>query len=129
MWSRSLKSAWRTIGLRQRRLCPGLGRKLKPKMGFSIEVAANIGNAKDAEEAVGQGADGVGLLRSEFLFLKRREAPTEAEQAAEYTAIAKALGPKRSLVIRTLDVGGDKPLPYLPQEPEENPFLGIRGCA
>lgn len=95
--------------------------------GFSVEVGANIGNAKDALAAVEKGCDGVGLLRSEFLFMKRREAPTEEEQGAEYEAIAQALGPERSFVIRTLDVGGDKPLAYLPQPEEENPFLGIRG--
>lgn len=95
--------------------------------GFHVEVAANIGSAKDAEAAVEKGCDGVGLLRSEFLFMKRREAPTEAEQGLEYEAIGKALGKERSLVIRTLDVGGDKPLAYLPQPEEENPFLGIRG--
>ncbi len=95
--------------------------------GFHVEVAANIGNAKDAQAAVEKGCDGVGLLRSEFLFMKRREAPTEEEQGLEYEAIGRALGQERSLVIRTLDVGGDKPLAYLPQPEEENPFLGIRG--
>lgn len=95
--------------------------------GFEVEVGANIGSAKDAQEGVGRGCDGVGLLRSEFLFLGRREAPSEDEQRAEYEQIARTLGPTRSLVIRTLDVGGDKPLSYMPLEEEENPFLGIRG--
>jgi multiphosphoryl transfer protein len=66
-------------------------------------------------------------LRSEFLFLHRTSAPTEEEQAAVYTDIARVLGPERRLVIRTLDVGGDKPLPYLPLAREDNPFLGMRG--
>jgi multiphosphoryl transfer protein len=73
------------------------------------------------------GGEGVGLLRTEFLFMERRTAPTEDEQAAVYEAIAQALGPERIVVIRTLDVGGDKPLPYLPMAVESNPFLGERG--
>jgi phosphocarrier protein FPr len=69
----------------------------------------------------------VGLLRSEFLFMDRRTAPTEDEQARVYRQVAETLQPGQPLVIRTLDVGGDKPLPYLPIPPEENPFLGERG--
>jgi phosphoenolpyruvate-protein phosphotransferase len=95
--------------------------------GHRVEVAANIGGVADAEQAVALGAEGVGLLRSEFLFLHRTSAPTEDEQAAVYTDIARALGPQRRLVIRALDVGGDKPLPYLPIAREDNPFLGARG--
>jgi multiphosphoryl transfer protein len=95
--------------------------------GHQVEVVANIGGLEDAQEAMTKGAEGVGLLRSEFVFLGRTKAPTEDEQAEIYTAIAKALTPGQPLVIRTLDVGGDKPLPYLPMAPEENPFLGERG--
>lgn len=95
--------------------------------GHRVEVAANIRNAADAADAVAHGAEGVGLLRSEFLFEDRDTMPGEAEQAAEYVAVAKALGPGRTLVIRTLDVGGDKPLSYLPLPKEDNPFLGLRG--
>ena len=95
--------------------------------GHRVEVAANIRNAADAADAVAHGAEGVGLLRSEFLFEDRETMPTEAEQAAEYVAVAQALGRERPLVIRTLDVGGDKPLAYLPLPKEDNPFLGIRG--
>jgi multiphosphoryl transfer protein len=95
--------------------------------GHRVEVVANIGGLEDAQEAGNKGAEGVGLLRSEFVFLDRAKAPTEDEQAEIYTAIAKALTPGQPLVIRTLDVGGDKPLPYLPIAPEENPFLGERG--
>jgi len=94
--------------------------------GVRIEVAANIGNAEDARQAVELGADGAGLLRSEFLFLERDDAPSEDEQFQVYQEIADILGAK-PLVIRTLDVGGDKPLRYLPMPPEENPFLGVRG--
>jgi multiphosphoryl transfer protein len=92
-----------------------------------VEVAANIGNLADAREAMSAGGEGVGLLRTEFLFLDRDTAPSEDEQLATYGDIARALGPNRALVIRTLDVGGDKPLRYLPITKEENPFLGERG--
>ena len=95
--------------------------------GHHVEVVANIGGLEDAQAAATKGAEGVGLLRSEFVFMDRRTAPTEDEQAKIYTDIAKALKPGQPLVIRTLDVGGDKPLPYLPIAPEENPFLGQRG--
>ncbi|HSD80774.1 MAG TPA: putative PEP-binding protein, partial [Solirubrobacteraceae bacterium] len=94
--------------------------------GRHIEVMANLGRAADAADAAAAGADGVGLLRSEFLFLGRDELPDEDEQAQAYREIAAALG-GRPLTIRTLDVGADKPLPALPQPPEANPFLGRRG--
>ena len=94
--------------------------------GSEIEVAANIGSVEDAVQAVAAGADGVGLLRTEFLFLERTTMPTEDEQFVALSKIASALG-DRPLTIRTLDVGADKPLPYLRQATEENPFLGVRG--
>lgn len=94
--------------------------------GHKVLVVANIGGVEDAKKAVAMGGDGVGLLRSEFLFLGRQQAPSEEEQAQIYSEIASELKGK-PLVIRTLDVGGDKPLPYLPIAPEENPFLGLRG--
>jgi hypothetical protein len=95
--------------------------------GHQIEVGANIGGVKDASQVAELGGDGVGLLRSEFLFMERSAAPSEDEQFAEYKAIALAIGADRSLIIRTLDVGGDKPLAYLPIPKEDNPFLGERG--
>lgn len=95
--------------------------------GHQVEVVANIGGLADAVKGVSLGAEGVGLLRTEFLFQDREIAPSEDEQCRVYSEIARALGPDRSLVIRTLDVGGDKPLPYLPIAKEENPFLGERG--
>jgi len=76
--------------------------------------------------AVAAGAEGCGLLRTEFLFLNRQSPPSEAEQAEVYRAIAEALG-GRPLIVRTLDIGGDKPAAYLPFPPEENPALGLRG--
>ncbi|MEM5295038.1 phosphoenolpyruvate--protein phosphotransferase [Burkholderia sp. JPY481] len=95
--------------------------------GHRVEVVANIRNAQEARDAVAGGAEGVGLLRSEFLFDARDTAPTEDEQATEYCAVAEALGRERTLVVRTLDVGGDKPLSYMPLPKEDNPFLGLRG--
>lgn len=97
------------------------------KDGHRIKVVGNINGAAEAKEIPALGGEGVGLLRSEFLFLQRTEAPSEEEQSAAYIAIAKALGMERDLVVRTLDVGGDKPLAYLPIAPEANPFLGMRG--
>jgi len=95
--------------------------------GSRISVVANVGGQADAAESLKLGGEGVGLLRSEFLFLDRATPPTEDEQTEVYTAMAKTLGTGRTLTIRTLDVGGDKPLSYLPLPREENPFLGIRG--
>jgi phosphoenolpyruvate-protein phosphotransferase len=95
--------------------------------GERIEVVANIGGPADAEQVIQLGGEGVGLLRSEFLFMNRVQAPTEDEQFEAYSTVARTLGPGRPLIIRTLDVGGDKPLPYLPIPREENPFLGERG--
>jgi len=94
--------------------------------GARIEVFANAGSLAEAEAAVRLGAEGCGLLRTEFLFLERTEAPSEEEQAARYQEIATAFA-GRPLVIRTLDVGGDKPIPYLPLPHEANPALGLRG--
>jgi multiphosphoryl transfer protein len=95
--------------------------------GERIEVFANLtGTVTDAEIAVKQGAEGCGLLRTEFLFLERTTAPTEEEQVHCYQAVARVLG-DRPLVIRTMDIGGDKPIPYLPLPPEDNPALGLRG--
>jgi phosphocarrier protein FPr len=95
--------------------------------GHRIEVVANIGDLADARQVVPLGGEGVGLLRTEFMFFGRQEPPDEDEQAKIYEDIVRALGPERILVVRTLDVGGDKPLPYLPMAREENPFLGERG--
>lgn len=118
------------IGSLQERRLADLASADQPALtrdGHRIEVAANIRNAEDAHQAVDKGADGVGLLRTEFLFDDRSEAPSEDEQAEAYHAVAAALGSHRPLVIRTLDAGGDKPLSYVPMPKEDNPFLGIRG--
>jgi phosphocarrier protein FPr len=102
------------------------GRPALTTDGQHIEVVANISGQSDAVDAVQCGADGVGLLRTEFLFLDRPEPPGEDEQLDAYLAIGSELG-RRRLTIRTLDVGGDKTLPYLGAPAEENPFLGRRG--
>ena len=90
-------------------------------------MVANIGGLKDAKQILALGGEGVGLLRSEFLFMERADAPSEEEQFKTYRAIAEVLGKDKPLIIRTLDVGGDKPLAYLPIPKEDNPFLGERG--
>jgi phosphoenolpyruvate-protein kinase (PTS system EI component) len=94
--------------------------------GVTLEVHANAGTVRDAHAAVEQGADGIGLLRTEFLFLDREEAPSEEEQRETYAEIARALE-GRPLTIRTLDAGADKPLRFIATDPEDNPFLGVRG--
>jgi len=94
--------------------------------GRHIHVEANLGSVQDALDAARLGADGAGLVRTEFLFLERETPPSVEEQEHLYRAMAEALSGRR-VTFRTLDVGGDKPLPYLPTPPEANPFLGVRG--
>ena len=100
--------------------------------GTEIEVAANLGTPAEAEPAVNRGADGVGLFRTEFLFQDRSSAPDENEQYEAYHEVCETFaedvaGGKPRIVVRTLDVGGDKPIDYLNLDPEENGFLGARG--
>jgi phosphocarrier protein FPr len=94
--------------------------------GHRIEVVANIASAAEAEQAVNGGAEGVGLLRTEFLYLDRVEPPTEEEQYRAYSQMVKALG-GLPLIIRTIDIGGDKNVPYLQLPLEDTSFMGIRG--
>ncbi|GLY96595.1 phosphoenolpyruvate--protein phosphotransferase [Actinoplanes sp. NBRC 103695] len=112
-------------GRRERALSAATGPAVTPG-GVTIGVGANVGSADDALAAAANGADHAGLVRTEFLFLGRDEAPGVDEQVAAYRAVAAALGGRR-ITLRTLDVGGDKPLPYLPSPHEDNPFLGVRG--
>lgn len=93
--------------------------------GVEVTLLANIGTPAESERAVALGAAGVGLFRTEFLFIERPEPPSEDEQVAAYRAVLDAFAP-HPVTIRLLDVGGDKPIPYLPLEPEANPFLGVR---
>ncbi|HYT25756.1 MAG TPA: putative PEP-binding protein, partial [Actinomycetota bacterium] len=91
-----------------------------------VGLLANVGGAGDAAAAVAAGAEGVGLFRTEFLYLDRADPPTEAEQAAAYKAVFDAF-PQGKVVVRTLDAGADKPLAFLHLGEEANPALGIRG--
>ncbi|MGH8308257.1 MAG: phosphoenolpyruvate--protein phosphotransferase [Steroidobacteraceae bacterium] len=101
-------------------------RECRTADGTRVEIFANVGSLAEAEAAVANGAEGCGLLRTEFLFLDRQAPPDESEQAREYQRIADAFA-GRPLVLRTLDIGGDKPIPYLPLPREPNPALGLRG--
>jgi phosphoenolpyruvate-protein phosphotransferase len=94
--------------------------------GHPVALLANIGDARGARAAAESGAEGVGLFRSEFLFLDRADAPGRAEQVEAYRAVFAAF-PGRKVIVRTLDAGADKPLPFLTADAEENPALGVRG--
>ena len=94
--------------------------------GVTVPVGANVGSMDDARAAAAHGADFAGLVRTEFLFLGRQDAPDIEEQLAVYRKIAESLDGRR-ITLRTLDVGGDKPLEFLPTPAEVNPYLGIRG--
>lgn len=114
---------------REQRLQAAAAKRMEPARtldGHAVEVFANIGDSAGTPAAVEQGAEGIGLLRTELLFMAHSQAPDEATQEAEYRRVLDDLQ-GRPLVVRTLDVGGDKPLPYWPIDKEENPFLGVRG--
>ena len=95
--------------------------------GTAIPLRANIGRPEEAARALEAGAEGVGLFRTEFLYIGRSDAPSEDEQVEAYAAAFTAFPPSSPVVVRLADIGGDKPLPYLHGEPEANPFLGLRG--
>ena len=97
----------------------------KTKDGYQVEVSSNIGKTSDLEDVLKFGADGIGLFRTEFLFMDSPQMPTEDEQFESYKKIAENMKDKLS-IIRTLDAGGDKNIPYLNLEKEDNPFLGYR---
>ncbi|AVQ04493.1 phosphoenolpyruvate--protein phosphotransferase [Caulobacter segnis] len=125
----ALEAAQTALAGRQARKAAAKAAAFEPAVtrdGTRIEVFANTGSVKDALAAIENGAEGSGLLRTEFLFLDRQTPPDEDEQARQYQAIADALQGK-PLIVRTLDVGGDKAAPYLPIPAEENPALGLRG--
>jgi phosphotransferase system enzyme I (PtsI) len=102
-----------------------LGKETKTADGTSVELFCNIGTPKDAKKAVECDGEGVGLFRSEFLFMDNNHMPSEDEQFAAYKEAAETMGGK-TIIIRTLDIGGDKDIPYLNMKKEENPFLGYR---
>jgi multiphosphoryl transfer protein len=114
------------VALRQRAARARAGEPAVTSDGIAVRVGANLGSVDDARAAAAAGADYAGLIRTEFLFLGRPDAPDIEEQAAVYRKIAKAMDGSR-ITLRTLDVGGDKPLEFLPTAAEMNPFLGVRG--
>ena len=94
--------------------------------GHRVPLLANVGSGADAQAAARAGAEGVGLLRTEFCFLGREKEPSHEEQVAAYGAVFEAFAQKK-VVVRTLDAGADKPLPFLSDSTEPNPALGVRG--
>ena len=100
-------------------------KQAQTKDGYKVEISCNIGNQRDLKEVLEVGADGIGLFRTEFLFMDSIQMPTEEEQFESYKRVAETMKEKLS-IIRTLDAGGDKNIPYLNLEKEENPFLGYR---
>jgi len=115
-------AAWRE---QQRRLREAGQAFTTTRDGARIEVAANLGSVPEAQAAIANGAEAVGVLRTEFLYLTRQAPPGEEEQVAALTQIGRVMQ-GRPIIARTLDVGGDKAIPYLPLQPEANPFLGVR---
>lgn len=115
-----------SVAQRRRSALQRAGEPAVTQGGHTIAVGANIAGVEDARAAAAQGADFAGLIRTEFLFLGRRQAPDVDEQLAVYRKIAESLGDRR-MTLRTLDVGGDKPLDFLPAPAELNPYLGVRG--
>jgi fructose-specific PTS system IIA-like component len=116
---------WDADRQRAERQAPSIGH-LTTRDGHPVHVLANISTAEEAARAFGSGAEGVGLFRTEMLFLHRQDPPSEEEQVQTYIQVLNAAGGE-PVVLRLLDVGGDKPLSYLPLPTEANPFLGRRG--
>ncbi|AMO54647.1 hypothetical protein GZ77_24425 [Endozoicomonas montiporae] len=104
---------------------PFINRQAKTLDGIRLEVGANIVGVEDAEQAFGQGAESVGLFRTEMIYMQREQAPDENEQVCTYSKLLR-LAENRSVIIRTMDVGADKPVDYFELEDEDNPFLGYR---
>jgi len=102
------------------------GRPAATSDGRRIALLANIRSPDEAARALEAGAEGIGLFRTEYLFLRRQSAPSEKEQVAAYRQAMEAFGPDRPVVIRLADIGGDKLIPYLGRPEEPNPFLGVR---
>jgi phosphotransferase system enzyme I (PtsI) len=110
---------------KQSELAAFMGKETVTADGISLELFCNIGTPKDAKKAVECDGEGIGLFRSEFLFMDNNHMPSEEEQFAAYKEAAETMGGK-AVIIRTLDIGGDKDIPYLNMKKEENPFLGYR---
>lgn len=116
----------RTYRRRQERLAPVIAQDAKTRDGVRMEIGVNASTPDEVTAAMGLGAEGVGLLRTELLFLDRQTPPTEEEQFHAYAAVVRAATGK-PVIIRTFDIGGDKPATYMNIPQEENPFLGCRG--
>jgi phosphoenolpyruvate-protein kinase (PTS system EI component) len=121
-----LQTEDRRLGRKKRRDFEDSKLNAVTKDGFKVFVRANVGGLRDAKTAAAFHAEGIGLLRTEFMFLSRPDAPDEDTQTAMLREIIGVFG-GCPVTIRTLDIGGDKPLPWLALEKEENPFLGVRG--
>lgn len=115
-----------TLARRQVASARGAAKRVITADGVALEIAANVSSGEELASAFDQGADGVGLFRTEMIFLGREQPPSEEEQTAIYSSAARS-SDGRSLIIRTFDIGGDKLVPYLNLAREENPFLGYRG--
>ncbi|MBR8840172.1 MAG: phosphoenolpyruvate--protein phosphotransferase [Stigonema ocellatum SAG 48.90 = DSM 106950] len=122
-WLQAKRDGWQTA---QQEALTRAYQPATTRDGIRVKVLANVGGIDDTQVALQFGAEGVGLFRTEFLYLSRTTAPSEEEQFLVYQAIAQLLE-TRPLIIRTLDIGGDKPVPSLGVQPENNPFLGWRG--
>jgi phosphoenolpyruvate-protein phosphotransferase len=113
-------------GVRDRAAASLRGRLSATSDGFRVPLLANIRSPEEAVRALEVGAEGAGLFRTEYLFMRRQSPPSEAEQAGEYRSAMEAFGPSRPVVVRLADIGGDKSIPYLGRPEEPNPFLGVR---
>lgn len=113
------------LNIERQRLMSYIGTKAVTKDGFHLEICANIGHTEEYKQALEMDADGIGLFRSEFLFLENSDFPTEETQFQAYKKVLEKMSPKR-VVIRTLDFGADKQAPYFPIREEDNPALGYR---
>lgn len=103
-----------------------INRSVSTEDGKDVEVSANVANPEEVKKAVENGADGIGLYRTEFMFLERKEPPTEEEHYENYVQALDSF-PEDRVIVRTMDIGGDKPVPYLDLDESDNPFLGKRG--
>jgi phosphoenolpyruvate-protein phosphotransferase len=113
-------------GVRDRAAASLRGRRAATADGMRVRLLANIRSPEDAGRALEVGAEGAGLFRTEYLFMRRQSPPSEAEQVGEYRRAMEAFGPDRPVVVRMADIGGDKTVPYLGRPDEPNPFLGVR---
>jgi phosphocarrier protein FPr len=122
----ALRDRAQALADRRARAAAARGRPGATADGARVLLVANIGSPDDAARALEVGAEGVGLFRTEFLFMQRQAPPAEDEQVAAYRRAFEAFGPGRPVVVRLADIGGDKGIPYLGLPPEANPFLGVR---